>query len=126
MNPDELAALLDSLPPEVLEQLLGMGSLPERAALEDQRMGMADMLRQPGPRHSSPTGALFGGIGNLVGALGGAHMQGQAMNNKATLLDKADAGRGSYAKTLREYGRKKQMPTEPSPAAFIGIDPFQA
>ena len=89
-------------------------------------MGMADMLRQPGPRHSSPTGALFGGIGNLVGSLGGAHMQNKAMGNKADLLDKADAGRMSFAEALRRYKAKQPQPMPEQAPAFVGLNPYEA
>lgn len=115
---EELAALLQGLPPEVLQQLMGLSGIPDEMALQDQRGGMGQQLREgANQQFRSPMGAALGGIGNAIGQIGGAYQQGQALDAKGALIEKAVKGRGSYADLLK---RKQQTDAMAPP---MGLNP---
>lgn len=71
---------------ELLQTLMDNGSLDSmfsdygnKQQEIDQQMALADQLRQQRPERSTPMGALFGGLGNLAGGIGGALTQKKAM-----------------------------------------------
>ncbi len=96
MEQDFIQYLL-TLPPEQLKAMFEPYG---------QEMEMAGQLRQPGPQHSSPWGALLGGISDAVGNVGGAYqqkqvlkgMQGEAAGRTQGYLDylrRMQAGQGA-------------------------------
>lgn len=105
---DELAALLNdpNTPPELIEQLLGLGVLDEKDALLQQQMAMAEALRQPGRQRSTPTGALLGGLGDVVGNLAGTYMQQKAMGERGAIPDQRVTGRMGFVELLRGQGKR--------------------
>lgn len=116
---DELAQLLQGLPPEVLQQLMEMSGIQDQMGLQDQRGGMAQQLRDGAHQQfHTPMGAALGGIGNVIGQVGGTYQQGQALDAKGALIDKAVKGRGSYAELLK----RKQMADVDGPPP-VGINP---
>lgn len=105
---DDFSQLFDSLPPEVQEMLMGMGTLDERGALLQQQMAQAEALRQPsGRQYSTGLGAALGGIGDFARQVAGTRGMDKAQGDLAALLDKKDAGRMAYAKNVL---RRPQQP----------------
>lgn len=83
MDPS-LLALLQSLPPEQLQAMFE--PFQQEQSVLDQQMGIAGQMRQPqGGEHSSPMGALLGGLGNAVGNVGGAMMQAKGLGGQTAL-----------------------------------------
>lgn len=119
----ELEALLASMSPEELAELMGMGTLDERAALLEQQMAQAQALRQPsGERHITGAGGAFGGLNDAVKNVWGAYQQKQLQDQQAALLDQKDQGRSLYLDALR----RRQAAGYPSEATtdVVPVTPF--
>jgi len=102
----------------IIEQFLTSGGTLEgmnypyanQQTVIDQQMALADQLRQGGPRHSTPTGALLGGISDALGKVGGAVKQHGAMEMQkdlGTTMQKDATGRMN---ALLQMLRQKQQP----------------
>ncbi len=105
---EELMQMLQTLSPEEIQQLMGMGSLDEQGAQLDQQMAQAQALRQPsGENYSTATGAIAGGIGDTIRAIGGALQTRKIREQQKALTGKKDAGRSLYANTIA--GRNVDM-----------------
>lgn len=114
--------LLSQLPPEALEQLLGLGTLDERGGLLQQQLAQAEALRQPRQQqHSTGGGAIGHGIGNLFRGIHGTIQGGQAQAGMQDLMGQKDAGRSAYVRAISDYLRRKSQP-QPEPA-LIGPSP---
>lgn len=111
---DDFNAMLSSLSPEELQQLLGLGTLDERGALLSNQMAQADALMQPqGRQYSTGLGAALGGIGDLTRQIAGTRQQEALLKQQEALLGKKDAGRGLYTEALRRrMGQPQMQPTE--------------
>lgn len=92
--------------------------LQQEQGVLDQEMALAEVLRRPGPQHSSPVGALVGGLSDAVGNIGGAYKQSQALEGQRALgsrMQKDAAGRVSMLadrsreKALEEFLRQRQQ-----------------
>lgn len=116
---DDFSQLWESLPPEVQEQLLGMGTLDERGALLQQQMAQAEALRQPsGKQYSTGLGAALGGMGDLARTIGGTMDMSRLQKEQEALLGKKDAGRMSFA---RHGLRGGTQPQDVIPAVPFGM-----
>ena len=111
-NPNDPYAFLASLSPggrspdgitqAEQQQLLGMGTLDERAALLEQQLAQAAALRQADNReHYSGAAGALSGFSNAANNVAGAYMQKQAMDQQKQLLDQKDEGRNTYASVLQ-------------------------
>lgn len=116
---DEFSQMWESLPPEVQEQLLGMGTLDERGALLQQQMAQAEALRQPsGKQYSTGLGAALGGLGDVTRMIGGTMDMGRLQKEQEALLGKKDAGRMSFARYGLRGGAQPQDVLPASPFAL--------
>jgi hypothetical protein len=122
MNEADLE-LLQGLPPEVLQQLMGMGGIPDQMGLEQQRMAMGSQLGQPtSGNHTTAQGAALGGIGDILRGVGGGLMQGQGIVNQQKLLKDQTAGRNQYATSIQDFLRKRrQQPGAPMATSDAGL-----
>lgn len=99
---DDLSSLLSQIPPEQLEQMLGLGTLDEEDALLAQQMEQAQALRKgSGKQFSTPVGALLGGLGDVINSGMGAQQANQLMGQRKDLLGKKTSGRKAYVDALR-------------------------
>jgi uncharacterized small protein (DUF1192 family) len=117
----DMEELLSQLPPEALQQLLGLGTLDERDALLQQQMQQAEALRRgSGKEYSTGAGAALGGLGDMVRAVRGRMMDKDATTKREELLGKKDAGRNAYVEALR---RRPQQPAVMPPSQGQGQGP---
>lgn len=94
---EELMGLLEYLSPEERQQLLGLGTMPQRSELVQQQLQRAQDYGQPqGGNYSSVGGAIGGGLGDAVRGLVGAQQTKGAEAQLAELLGQQDAGRGLW------------------------------
>lgn len=101
--------LLGSLPPEALQQLLGMGTLDERGDLLQQQLLQAQALQNPtSGDHSTGMGAALGGLGDVFRSVGGGMQQNKAQGQQLDILGKKDAGRAAFARAASDYLRSQQ------------------
>lgn len=82
---DEFSALLEGLPPEVLDQLLSL-----QTAGQDYQSA-AGMMDAPMRQHSTFAGGLLGGLGqglgNMAGRVGMKQAQGKQTAGMQALID---------------------------------------
>lgn len=98
----ELEALMASLSPEELEQLMGLGTLDEQGALLEQQQAQAQgLLRGGNAQRTTGIGAALSGLGDAVGAGVGAYRQGKLNEQQKALVDQKQTGRNLYADALR-------------------------
>lgn len=83
MHDLDFSDLLQSLDPDQIAEMF-FPYQQEQDALE-QQMALAGQMRQPGPEHSTPMGALLGGLGNAAGNIGGAVLQNQNIEDRRAL-----------------------------------------
>lgn len=118
MNDTDLE-LLQGLPPEVLQQLMGLGGAQDAMGLEQQRMAMgADMARPQGGNHTTAGGAVLGGIGDILRSTGGGLMQGMGMAKQQDILKQQGAARNAYAQSIQDFLRRRNQ----SPVGMGGSD----
>ncbi|NBD11833.1 hypothetical protein [Corallococcus silvisoli] len=95
-------AFLASLTPEEQQQLMGMGTLDDRAAMLEQQMAQAEALRSGDNReHYSAAAGALSGLSNAANNVYGTYMQKQALEQQRQLLNQKDQGRNLYADILR-------------------------
>jgi hypothetical protein len=114
VTPDlDVLAMLSDLPPEEQTAALMKMFFPyenEQGVL-DQEMALAQQLRQRGPERGSPTGALFGGLSNAIGGIGGARLQAKGVENQRAYGARAQGDATSRLEMLlRQMGKNKQPP----------------
>lgn len=118
--------LLNSLPPEVLEQLIGLGTLDEQQALLEQQMQQAQALRGSGMAqgHRTGVGAGLAGLGDVLnGVRGGLDAQ-RLQGEMGGLLEQKKKGRSVYADLLRRQSPMPDMGTAGAADAFP-LTPFR-
>lgn len=101
--------LLQGLPPEVLEQLMGLGSIEGQQGLAQQQMGIAQQYAQPhGRNYTTGQGAAIGGIADALRSGIGGFMQGQGLAEQKGLVGQQQAGRQQYAKSIADFLRNRK------------------
>lgn len=119
----DLMQLLMQLPPDKLEAMFR--DYGQEQGVLDQQMGLASDMRKPGPEHSTPWGALLGGLSNAVGNVGGAYMQGKNLEAQGALgaaKSKDAAGRFKMLGQMSDEQMKQQALWDAlglSPAAML-------
>ena len=83
MDDMDMVQLIMQLPPEQREALFR--NFPQEQAILGQQMDMATQMQRPGPQHSTPWGALLGGLSDALGKGGGAYMQGKTLDAQKVL-----------------------------------------
>lgn len=117
MDP-ELLSLLQSMSPEELQQLMGMGTLDERGDLAATQLARADALRnRPTAQRATLGGAIGEGIGGLSNTIAGGLKANAAMEQMRGLLGQKDSGRSLYADLLR----RMKGPAQPQGAGTLGM-----
>lgn len=116
LNDDDLLALL--------EEFANQGGLPGaftdyegKQNILDQQMALAQQMREPGPRHGTPMGALFGGLSDAIGNVAGAVGQNQGLKGQADLVNAKEKDATGRYQTWIDMLRKKQ------PAGSAGLLP---
>jgi hypothetical protein len=105
---DDFFALLDSLPPEMVEQML-YPYQQEMGAI-GQEMDLAQQLRTPqGSQHVSPLGTALGGLGNAVGNVAGAYRQYKGVNDQRALGEQMQGEAFNRIKAMKEYSRQQAI-----------------
>lgn len=100
---------------EILQQYAQEGRLDElfqpyqqEQSVLDQQMQIAQGMRERGPQRGTPTGALFGGLSNALGNIGGAMLQKKALEGQTALGKRQQAeASGRVSAILREMQRRK-------------------
>lgn len=106
---DELAMLLEGMPPEQVQQLLGLGAIDEEQALLQQQMALAEQLRQGGGgSYSTPLGAALGGLGDVVGGTAGAFQQKGIGGEMQANVGRRVEGRDAYAQAMIDALRRQR------------------
>lgn len=80
---EDFLTMLSSLPPEQLQAMFE--PYQQEQGVLDQQMQLAQQLRQPGRQHSSPIGALLGGLSDATGNVGGAVLQQRGLDAQGAL-----------------------------------------
>ena len=119
---DDVSALLGDIPPEVLQQLLGLSTIDDEDALLQQQMGMAEALRQPAQRHSTPLGAALGGLGEVVSNVGASLRGNELMKQRGELTKRRQTGRNAYVDALRAMGQRNMPTPEDERLAALTFD----
>lgn len=99
-----MAMLADLSEDEILQMLF---PYEQEQGVLSQEMALAQQLRQRGPERSTPMGALLGGLSNVVGNAGGAHLQAKnlaAQRELARLMQADAAGRMMRARPAAANG----------------------
>lgn len=105
---DDLADLLNNLPPEVLDQLLNLGIAGDQGGILDQQIQQAQALRKPsGVPHTTGAGAALGAFADTLNAGAGGVREAQLRKQQQELLAQQVAGRKALLETLR---RQQPMP----------------
>lgn len=112
---DDFEALLSTMSPEELQQILGLGTMDERGALLQQQMAQAEALRQPsGRQYSTGWGAALGGLGDAAKFIAGSRQMDKTQAGLEELLGKKDAGRGLYVDAMRRRATAPQQDVIPA------------
>ena len=116
---NELEALLATLTPEELQQLMGLGTNDERSGIVQQQLAQADALRnsQMGD-YGTPGGAAMGGISSVLDKVRGGMEAKDLQGQQQGLLGQKDAGRMTYLDALR---RQQQGPALPPKNITVDI-----
>lgn len=94
----ELADLLESMPPEMVDQLLGLSVMGEKGGLLQEQLAQAQAMGQPsGRQFSTGMGAGLGGLGDLLRQLGGGLREKDLRGQQSALLSEKLAGRKALA-----------------------------
>lgn len=110
-DPESFDMLLAQASPEELEQMLGAGTLDERAALLQQQMAQAEGLRTNNAASArSPIGAALHGVGDMLNAYSARQGVQQARAGHEAVLGQKDALRRAYVEMLRRGGRSAPSP----------------
>jgi hypothetical protein len=113
---DEQNQLAQFTPAE-LRQLLTLGVAPEKQQMLQQQMMQAEALRQgSGQQHSSPLGALFGGVADAGGALLGGVRQHQLRDQ----MDQLMGGQVDARQMLLQKLLQGRQPPQAQPALPAG------
>lgn len=101
---------LAELTSEELRQLLQLGTAPDQQQLLQQQLMQAQALRGGGQPHTTPMGALLGGIANAGGELAAGMREKDVMQQMRDLQgQQVDARQLLLAKILR---RGQSQPSE--------------
>lgn len=114
----------DGIDPELLKQLMGLGSVDQRYKLLQEQGARGDQLAGGVPidyRHGKGTPQLLASLANLLSAGVGGYQEGKAVSGQRSLVDEATGARSAFSKAL--MGANQPVP-EP-PADFVG-PPTQA
>ena len=116
---NELEALLASLTPEQLQEIMGLGTVDARSDIVAQQLAQADALRnaQVG-NNMTPGGAALSGMGNLLDKVRGGLETQDLRAQQQGLLGQQDAGRMTYLQALRN----KQQPLAALPPDAGALD----
>lgn len=114
-------SLFDGLTPEQVQQILHLGTLNQQNGMIDDQVQQALAGAKPsGVQHTSPMGALFGGLGDAAREVGGAAKAHQLRGQQQQNLTDQEKARQLFAQLLRGGG---EQPTEDAglmPAAGAG------
>lgn len=120
---DEFADFYGQLDPETLQQIMGLGAIPEQQHLLDQQMALAQQLRKPGPERSSPLGAAFQGIGDIASNYQAGNMMRGAQAGQRDLAQQGTQGRMAYMRALADFLRSKGGGAAAPAAPVVGLTP---
>lgn len=112
---DDLFSLLQTMPPEVQQQLLSMGTLDGRASLVGNQIAQAQALRR-GKDYKTGGQATMGNLSGILGAIG----ERVGMDRQKSILDQKDSGRMAYASALANALRGQPNPQNPLAMAEAG------
>jgi hypothetical protein len=93
--------MLLQLPPDQLETMFR--NYGQEQSVLDQRMGIASDIRKSGGGHSTPLGALLGGLSSV----GGAYMQGKNLDAQKTLGSEMSQDASQRLKMLGQMNQKQ-------------------
>lgn len=133
MNQDQFNLMnLDQLSDEDLATILASGGSDDERRALDEQAAQAQALMQPGQQnYRSVGGAIMGGIGNAIGAYGGAKDMNEVKAARKKLSEDRMKGRDTYAKAL--LGRRQAAQAQaaggavapgPVPQALAPTSPF--
>jgi hypothetical protein len=120
----DMLAYIQTMTPEELDRLLGLGSFGQREQLLEEEAARAQAMQQPrGTRYSTGGGALLGAVGDVAGALGGSMYADLIRGKRSQLLDETDqrrrllaeaakrvAARDDFAKQMKGAGAGDMVP----------------
>ena len=107
-TPEERDALLSAL--------MELGVLDEQGSALDEQMAQAQALAQPsGRRNTTPVGAVFTGMADLLNA-GSGHLKQQKLREQQGVLQgKKVKGRKVYGDLIFGGGGQPKAPADPAP-----------
>jgi hypothetical protein len=83
LDPDTMAVLQQYMQEGRLQELFQ--PYQQEQSVLDQQMQLAQGMRQPGSQRATPMGALFGGLANAAGNIGGAVLQQKGLEGQTAL-----------------------------------------
>lgn len=120
----DFLALLQEMSPEELAALFQ--PFQQEQNVLNQQMELAQQARQPGREHSSPMGALLGGMSNAVGNVGGAAMQAKGLGEQRALGGRMQQdATGRLEALLRRLKQQQGRPgsyEDLAPATMLGYE----
>lgn len=120
---------MNNIPPEVLAQLMELGTMDEQGGDLDAQLAQAQALGQPGPEHTTPWGAALGGLGSIISGVQKGREAADIRAKKADLLKRKEAARKLYAQQmlgLQPPTMQGTQATQPQQASSpFGLGPAQ-
>lgn len=139
MDEFDYFAFLQSLTPEQMQQMQGMGTLDERGqSLEEQLAAAQALQNRATAQRGTLGGAIGSGLGGVIDAVRGGMQERDVRQQQADVLGQKDAGRTAYSEALRRFIQQRQqagvqdamrggaakaggmLPPEASPVSFFG------
>lgn len=103
-----------NLPPEVLAELIGLGSLDDESAELQQQVAQAEALRQGGGvQHTTPLGAAFGAGADIINAINSRRQMEELRTKQADVRGRRESGRSKFADVLRNMGQPQNVGVQP-------------
>lgn len=115
---------LQQLAPEELRQLLQLGTVPDQQQQLQQQLLRAQALRGGGQRHSTPLGALLGGVAGAGGELAAGLREHQLEKQMAALPGQQVDGRLLFLQKMLGAGGAQPSPMgegDVMPSSLFGL-----